>query len=55
MSSAIAITVSSSVVIPCSTMIFPASNGKPNTPIKYDKLNSSKDCAVVPVGASLAA
>jgi hypothetical protein len=36
-------------------MIFPASNGKPNTPIKYDRLNSRKDCAVVPLGASLAA
>ncbi|MNY39111.1 hypothetical protein D3C86_1737800 [compost metagenome] len=55
MSEATANTVSNNVAMPCSTMIFPASNGKPNTPMKYDRLNSSKDCAVVPFGASLAA
>ncbi|MNN36677.1 hypothetical protein D3C81_1505810 [compost metagenome] len=55
MSNAMTNTVSSSVHMPCSTMIFPASSGKPNTPMKYDRLNSNRDCEVVPFGASLAA
>ncbi|MNO07422.1 hypothetical protein D3C81_2296020 [compost metagenome] len=55
LASAITSSSCSNAAIPASTMTLPASSGKPNTPMKYDRLNSSNACAVCPAGASFAA
>ena len=54
LSAAITSTLSIIVARPKSTMILPANQGNPKTPIKYARLNSNNAWEVVPLGASLA-